>query len=180
MPQSVVDLNPVTHITADAIGEPGRRVFYIQARQGTLIVTLLCEKEQVQALAIGVEQILAQLAQKDPAKAGPFDEILALDMSLVEPIEPLFRVGQMGLGYDEENNLLVLVTQELLPEDAEPESGAIARFWFTPLQARTLARHALQVVAAGRPRCPLCGAPMGPAGEHFCPRKNGHQGESGR
>lgn len=180
MPQSVIDLNPVTHITADAIGEPGQRVFYIQARQGALIVTLLCEKEQVQALAIGIEQILAQVAHKDPNRVGPLDEVLALDMSLAEPVEPLFRIGQMGLGYDEESNLLVLVMQELLPEDADPESAAIARFWFTPLQARTLARHALEVVAAGRPRCPLCGAPMGPEGEHFCPRKNGHGGESGR
>lgn len=172
--QSVIDLNPVTRITADAIGEPGQRVFYIQARQGTNLVTLLCEKEQVQALAVGIEQMLMQLAQKNPDKVGPVDEVLALDMSLEEPLEPIFRVGQMGLGYEEEHNLLVLVAQELVPEGEEPESGSVARFWITPVQSRTLARHALEVVAAGRPRCPLCGAPMGPDGEHFCPRKNGH------
>ncbi len=174
MPRSVIDLNPVTRITADAIGEPGQRVFYFQARQGSMLVTLLCEKEQAQALAMGIEQILVQLAQKDPAKIGRPDEILAEDMALEEPIEPLFRVGQMGLGYDEEHNLLVLVAQELLPEDQDQEEASVARFWFTPLQARTLAHHATDVVSAGRPRCPLCGAPMQPDGEHFCPRKNGH------
>jgi uncharacterized repeat protein (TIGR03847 family) len=175
MTQSVIDLNPVTHVTANAIGEPGQRVFYIQGRQASLLITLLCEKEQVQALAIGIEQILMQLAQKDPQKIGPLDEVLAQDMSLEEPVEPLFRVGQMGLGYDEDSNLLVLVMQELLPEGEDPESVSIARFWLTPVQGRTLARQALQVVAAGRPQCPLCGAPMEAGVEHFCPRKNGHK-----
>ena len=30
MPRSELDLNPVQHITSDAIGQPGQRVFYIQ------------------------------------------------------------------------------------------------------------------------------------------------------
>lgn len=175
MARSVIDLNPVTRLTVGTIGEPGQRVFYLQAHQGRLVVSLVCEKEQAQALAIGIEQMLMQLAQRDPRKAGPPDEVLAQDMALEEPVEPAFRIGQMGLGYAEEDNLLVLVAQELLSEDQDPESASAVRFWFTPLQARTFARHALQVVAAGRPLCPLCNAPMEPGGEHFCPRKNGHK-----
>lgn len=175
MAQSVIDLNPVNRITAGAIGEPGQRTFYIQGVQGSLLVSLVCEKEQVQALAVGIEQLLVQLAQKDPEAIGPLDEVLAQDMSLEEPIEPLFRVGQMGLGYDEDHNLLVLVAQELLSEDQDPNTASVARFWLTPVQGRTLARHALEVVAAGRPRCQLCGAPLEADGEHFCPRKNGHK-----
>jgi len=174
MAQSAIDLNPVTRITIGAVGEPGQRTFYIQARQGSMVVTLLCEKEQAQAIAMGIEQIIMQIAQQSPDKVGPFDEVLALDMSLEEPIEPLFRVGQIGLGYDEEHNMLVLVTQELAAEDADPEETSAARFWFTPIQGRTLSHHAMQVVAAGRPTCPLCGAPIEADGEHFCPRKNGH------
>ena len=174
MAQSVIDLNPITRITVGALGEPGQRTFYIQARQGAMLVTLLCEKEQTQAIALGIEQILAQIAQLDPVRAGPLDEVLAQDMSLKEPVEPLFRIGQMGLGYDEDRNLLVLVAQELLDVDEDTELASVARFWFTPLQGRTLARHALHVAAAGRPTCPLCGAPMEADGKHFCPRKNGH------
>ena len=34
MPGLRFDLNPVTHITLGAIGEPGQRVFYLQARAG--------------------------------------------------------------------------------------------------------------------------------------------------
>ena len=174
MPGEMYDLNPVTHITADAIGEPGERTFYIQARKDRQLVTLLCEKQQVAALALGIEQLLEQIAQKDPALTGRSDEVLDIDMSLDEPLEPAFRVGQMGLGYDEDRNLLVLVAQELLPEGEDASTASNARFWGTPAQMRTLARHAAQVVAAGRPVCPLCGAPMDPEG-HFCPRRNGHQ-----
>jgi uncharacterized repeat protein (TIGR03847 family) len=176
MPGEIFDLNPITHITAGAIGEPGQRTFYIQARQGSRLVTLLCEKQQVAALALGVEQLLEQLAQKDPERVGPSDQVLEIDMSLDEPLDPAFRVGQMGLGYDEDRNLLVLVAQELLPEGEDPATASSARFWGTATQMRTLARHAAEVVAAGRPLCPLCGEPMDPENpqDHFCPRRNGH------
>jgi uncharacterized repeat protein (TIGR03847 family) len=176
MPGEIYDLNPITHITAGAIGEPGERTFYLQARQGSQLVTLVCEKQQVAALALGVEQLLEQLAQKDPEQVGPPDQVLDIDMTLDEPLDPVFRVGQMGLGYDEDRNLLVLVAQELLPEGEDPATASSARFWGTAVQMRTLARHAAQVVAAGRPLCPLCGEPMDPQNPeaHFCPRRNGH------
>jgi uncharacterized repeat protein (TIGR03847 family) len=176
MPGEIFDLNPITHITAGAVGDPGQRTFYIQARQGSRLVTLLCEKQQVAALALGVEQLLEQLTQKDPERVGPPDQILEIDMSLDEPLDPAFRVGQMGLGYDEDHNLLVLVAQELLPEGEDPATASSARFWGTAIQMRTLARHAADVVAAGRPLCPLCGEPMDPENpqDHFCPRRNGH------
>ena len=174
MPGEVYDLNPVTHITADALGEPGERTFYLQARQDQQLITLLCEKQQIAALSLGIEQLLEQIAQKDPSLVGRADQVLDIDMSLEEPLEPVFRVGQMGLGYDEDHNLLVLVAQELLPEGEDTANVSSARFWGTPAQMRTLARHAAQAVAAGRPICPLCGAPMDAEG-HFCPRRNGHQ-----
>jgi len=177
MPYQVYDLNPVTHITAGAVGEPGQRTFYIQARQGDRLVTLLCEKQQVAALSLGVEQLLEQLTQKNPESVGTPDQVLDIEMSLEEPLDPAFRVGQMGLGYDEDRSLLVLVAQEVLPEGEDPATASTARFWGTATQMRTLARHAAQVVAAGRPLCPLCGEPMDPndPDSHFCPRKNGHQ-----
>ena len=82
MPYQVFDLNPVTHITAGAVGEPGQRTFYIQARQGDRLVTLLCEKQQVAALSLGVEQLLEQLTQKNPESVGTPDQRLDIDMSL--------------------------------------------------------------------------------------------------
>jgi uncharacterized repeat protein (TIGR03847 family) len=173
MPNETFDLNPITHITAGAVGEPGNRTFYIQARQGSQLVTLLCEKQQVAALALGVDQLVEQLVEKDPELAGTLDMVLDVNMDLEEPLDPAFRVGQMGLGYDEERNLLVLVAQEVLPEGEDPSTASSARFWGTAAQMRTMAHHAQDVVASGRPTCPLCGAPIDPEG-HFCPRRNGH------
>jgi uncharacterized repeat protein (TIGR03847 family) len=171
MPPEIYDLNPVMHITADAIGPPGQRVFYLQAGQEDTLVTLVLEKEQVQALAISVEQMLEELEKRSPQSVGQIELISQYDLVLREPIEPLFRVGQMGLGYDEDNDLLIVVAQELTDED---EEMSVASFWATRGQMKALSEHSLRVVEAGRPTCPLCERPIDSDG-HFCPRRNGHQ-----
>ena len=175
MTQKVYELNPVKAITAHAVGEPGHRVFYIQARTPDEIVTLIAEKDQVVILARGVYQFLKEIDDKFPAEmedapVGP------LDLELRGPFEPNFRVATLGLGYDAENNLVVLVAEELTPEDTDSEPSAaasVARFWATRSQMRAMADRALEVAARGRPQCPLCGRPEDPDG-HFCPRRNGH------
>ncbi len=162
------DLNPVSQVSAGATGEPGHRVFYLQGRQGTLTVTLQTEKEQIASLGTGILEMLTKLGEEEQAvgETSPYDAIL------VEPVEPLFRVGQLGLGYDQERDLLVIVAYEFAEEE-NPETVNVVRFWATRGQMRTLAQHAAEVVAGGRPICVLCGKPIDPEG-HFCPRRNGH------
>jgi uncharacterized repeat protein (TIGR03847 family) len=171
MTPEMYDLNPVMHITADAIGPPGQRVFYLQAGQEDTLVTLVVEKEQVEALAISVEQMLEELENRHPQSASEMDLINQYDLVLREPIEPLFRVGQMGLGYDEEADMLIVVAQELTDDS---EEMSVARFWASRAQMKALSEHSLEVVEGGRPRCPLCDSPIDPDG-HFCPRRNGHK-----
>lgn len=161
------DLNPVTHITAGAIGTPGKRTFYLQGRQGAMIVTLIAEKVQIAALSNGIDQLLERLGT-----SSKILEVTAMQMELSQPIEPLFRIGQLGLGYDAEHNVLVLVAYEL-PEEENPAVVNVVRFWATRDQMRALARHAAGIVAAGRPLCVMCGRPIDPEG-HFCPKRNGH------
>lgn len=164
------DLEAVQRITAGAVGPPGQRVFYVQARRGNRLISLLAEKEQVRALADAVSQLLDDLAEKNPALSTS-DDILVTNMNLEEPLEPEFRIGQMGLGYDAERDMVVLVVQGVAEQsDQEP---ATARFSATRLQMRALSMHASQVVAAGRPICGNCGRPIDPSG-HFCPQRNGH------
>lgn len=164
------DLEAVQRITAGAVGPPGQRVFYVQARRGNRLISLLAEKEQVRALAEAVSQLLDDLAEKNPALSTS-DDILVTNMNLEEPLEPEFRIGQMGLGYDAERDMVVLVVQGVAEQsDQEP---ATARFSATRLQMRALSMHASQVVAAGRPICGNCGRPIDPSG-HFCPQRNGH------
>ncbi len=164
------DLNPVTHITVGTVGPPGRRVFYLQASQGTTLVTLKIEKEQAYHLAAALDRLLEELTQKYPGILE--EESVYHDTELQHPLEPEFVVGQMGLGYDEEQNLLILVAYQLPSDPEAPEDIAIARFWATPGQMRALSERAKEEVAAGRPICPLCKEPIDPEG-HFCPRGNG-------
>jgi uncharacterized repeat protein (TIGR03847 family) len=48
----------------------------------------------------------------------------------------------------------------------------VVRVQLEAAQAHAFAARAIAVVQAGRPPCPLCGAPLDPGG-HFCPRRNG-------
>ena len=82
-----------------------------------------------------------------------------------------FIVGQIGLGYDQEQDYIVLVVQEIqLEGDDEP---ATARFWATRAQIKAMSDHTMGIIDQGRPICPLCEKPINPDG-HFCPKRNGH------
>jgi len=169
-----IDVDPCDHITADAIGKPGQRVFYILAFQDERTITVLIEKAQLQSLAVGIEQFLAQIGGQNPNLEEASGDYLEEQMRINPPVDPLFRVGEIGLGYDKERDLIVLFVKELLPEDADPETAAVVRFWCSRTQARKMARWGAEIVARGRPICPQCGQPMETEG-HFCPKKNGHK-----
>jgi uncharacterized repeat protein (TIGR03847 family) len=171
MAHLVCDLNPVDRVTVDTIGPPGQRAFYFQASQGTQVVTLMLEKEQAHALAAGLQQLLDHLEVEQPEDQGQVEAILVTQMNLQHPVEPEFRIGQIGIGFDESSSYVVIIAYELASE--EGQDIGVARFWVTREQARALAQYSLEVVEAGRPTCPLCGEPEDPEG-HFCPRGNGH------
>jgi uncharacterized repeat protein (TIGR03847 family) len=173
MPRFEIDVDPCDHITADAIGAPGQRVFYLQAYQEQRTVTILIEKAQLQSLAIGIEQFLSQINQQNPTLEEAPGEFQEEQMRIHPPVDPIFRAGEIGLGYDKERDRVVVFTKELLTEEDEPESAAQIRFWATRSQMRKLARWGADVVNRGRPLCPQCGQPIEPEG-HFCPKKNGH------
>ena len=95
-------------------------------------------------------------------------------MSLLDPLTPRFRVGRLGLGYDADEDLLVIFAQELLSEEEEEtREPAVGRFWASREQMVALSKQAKEIAAAGRPICALCGNPIDPDG-HFCPPSNGH------
>jgi uncharacterized repeat protein (TIGR03847 family) len=174
MAPTEIDLHPVTHITTDAIGQPGKRVFYIQGWQDDRIVTLIIEKLQIQSLAIGLEQFLAEIQGKFPDLKEASSDYEEEKMHILPPVDPLFRVGEVGLGYEAESDLIVLVVREALPEDQDPQEASVVRFWCTRSQLRAMCRWGMEIASRGRPLCPQCGQPMDPEG-HFCPKKNGHK-----
>ncbi|MHB8511741.1 MAG: DUF3090 family protein [Actinomycetota bacterium] len=164
-----IEMDPVTTITAGAVGEPGGRTFFLQARMNQQLVTLLAEKEQIQILATTLTNLLEALPPVPDEGELVDDEKLELE----EPLLPEWHVGPMRVEIDRARDLLVLVIEEALAEDEEREAS-VARFVATRAQMRALGEHAAQVCAAGRPRCQMCGFPIEPEG-HACPATNGHR-----
>lgn len=149
-----------------AQGEPGARVFYLQWQVGDRVVSVKCEKEQVSGLADHFERQLADL----PSPAGP---VPSAPMELAEPVLAEWTVGTIGLGVDEERGIVLVVLEELVPDDAVIDDPGRARLRLTSTQLQSFVGTARELVAGGRPRCPRCGRPMNPDG-HICPRSNGH------
>jgi uncharacterized repeat protein (TIGR03847 family) len=172
------ELDPLTHLVADAVGVPGKRTFFLQAASGTDQVTLLIEKEQVATLATRLDEWLPQLAGDRPEDPDDVAAAEAGEMALREPLVPDFRVGQLQLIYDPERDRVVVAAVEL-PEGDDDEDGQEVHLVATRAQLRRLASHGAQVVSAGRPACPVCGNPMDPEG-HECPAMNGHRPLSAR
>jgi uncharacterized repeat protein (TIGR03847 family) len=158
-----IELDPADNVAVGTVGPPGQRAFYIQAHSADRTLTILVEKVQVQALS---ERAVKMLEGQEVGDAeGPAE--------LKEPVQADWRAGQLGLGFDEDRRLVVLVAQEAAEdEDVQEETLTTARVWMRPEQALGLSAKGLELVAKGRPLCPLCGLPMDAEG-HLCPRKNG-------
>ena len=157
------ELDAPDHFTAGAVGPSGERVFYLQGREDSTLVTLKCEKEQVRGLAQYIGGLLQKIAAETPASAGAPD--------LIEPLDPAWAVGSIGVGYDEDRHRIVVVASEVVEE--EGQEAAAARFQLTHAQAAAFVERAHTLMTGGRPVCPMCSQPKDPGG-HVCPRANGH------
>ena len=156
------DFGDVSRVTAGAVGPPGRRTFYLQIRKGAELVTLSLEKEQLRVLAERLEQVMTGTPEGRPPPET---------MALEEPIDPAWKVGSLTVTYDPASRRFEVAIVELVEEGEEPSTG---HFVASTSQMRDLARHSAEVVAAGRPPCPLCGGPSDHDGR-ICPRLNGHR-----
>jgi uncharacterized repeat protein (TIGR03847 family) len=156
------ELPSVDAVTVGTVGEPGQRAFYLQARAGRTLLTLKLEKLQVAGLATAMQDLLADLPPTTQATEAP---------ALEEPLEPMWAAGGIGLStFDETTRRVTVLLEERV---AEGEEGASARIGLTIEQMAALVARGEELVAGGRPSCPLCGNPMDPEG-HSCPKTNGH------
>lgn len=156
----------VDKITLGTVGSPGERTFYLQARSGEQMATLIIEKDHAISLGQTAGELLTRVGPPDPAVSWT-QETMALD----EDQEPLWRVGEIGIGYEEDRDLVLLICKELVEEE---QTGATAQFWLTREQLSALGSYGLVIAAQGRPLCPFCTLPVDPEG-HECPAVNGHR-----
>ena len=162
------DLDPVDWITAGAIGEPGQRIFYLQARRGHDLLAVVVEKGQVQWLTRHAQDLLARV----DVVVTP-DDLDANAQQLLEPVVSVWRAGSIGLGMDDEGEQFLLEVEELVA-DEEEEAGRI-RLYCTREQIVALVAYAAFIVEAGaREACRFCGRPIDPNAGHVCPAANGH------
>lgn len=152
-------------IQIEAIGQPGERRFRLLAIVNGQTYAVWMEKQQVSALGMALEQMLERLPDVGPGQPSA-PGLREFDRETRKQ----FRVGRMELGYDEEEDRLVIVAHDLNSQDEDDATFACR---MTREQAHELSAEAAAVVAAGRPRCTMCGEPMGP-GPHVCPQQNGH------
>lgn len=168
---SIVELDGVDSLGAGAIGEPGQRVFYIQADKSGTRLTVLVEKEQVALLAEEAIAFLDGIADDHPEPPGESSALHPSAAQVTEPAVPLFRARMIGLGFEPDRGLVLLELRENAEDEDEDEDGYVARIFATRAQVRAMAARGVDAVAGGRPPCPLCEFPMDPAG-HICPRWN--------
>ena len=173
-----MDVRPEV-FTADYTGRPGERTFFLQSRSETLTLTFQLEKGQVEVLGEKLKELLLMVDATDPIASGTPERNPAYALSA--PIEPEWRVGTIGLSYEDATEHLVVALEpaggpdEDIEDDEGPDVDDFAvRIMLRIDQARAFVLHALAVVAEGRPLCQLCGLPMDPDG-HKCPASNGHR-----
>ena len=172
---NVIELNPVDFVTIGTIGPKGKRTFHLQAGKDNRLVSFTIEKEQAHALSAAIAELLDDIDEQENIRTEA--DFSQLDMALREPIEPMFRISQMGLAYEPNDNKIILVAQEFVPQDpneieenvdiddlddneeqaaynlfegAEGEPQVV-RMWCSREQMRALSLHAMDTVKSGRP-----------------------------
>jgi uncharacterized repeat protein (TIGR03847 family) len=189
MTHQVYAFEPPERFVAGTVGEPGERVFYLQARGGGRVVSVGLEKVQVSLLAEKLDELLGEAHRRFGLVLPETDTVTPDNEPLDTPVDEEFKVGTLGLAYDVETATVVIeaiavgegdaeeleADEELDDADVEADTADLDRLRvrLTPAATRDFIERAKRVVAAGRPPCPLCGQPLDPKG-HLCPRHNGY------
>lgn len=190
MPRHRFIFDPPDRFVAGTVGEPGDRTFYLQARSGSRIVSVSLEKVQVAVLAERLGALLDELERRGitHTATAPAGSPAADTGPLDEPLNETFRARTLTLGWDGDDEVIVIEAREGVSDeeagdeaaeapapggdDDDEEGSDLVRIRIPVAAARSFVERAVRVVAAGRPPCPLCGQPLDPAG-HICPRRNG-------
>jgi uncharacterized repeat protein (TIGR03847 family) len=177
MPRQIFIFTTPERFVAGTVGMPGERTFFLQVRDGGTVISVALEKAQVAILAERVSELLDQVRAQEDIDV-PVSRTTNDDAPLDQPLTEEFRVGVLGLAWEEEGERVLIEAQamgeEALIEADEVDGPDLLQVRLSPAQARDFALRALAVVAAGRPPCPFCSLPLDPVG-HVCPRANGYR-----
>jgi uncharacterized repeat protein (TIGR03847 family) len=158
----------VTTLSALTVGQPGKRTFFLGiGQQGTWLRVWL-EKEQLQAMAMAIRQLLFALSQQSPSAVGANDVTIP-DGGVPSGLPSAeLEIAEMALGFDGGMATMSVSAHGTGPRKDE-QTVVDCRVSLGLL--RQLGRQADASCAAGRPRCLVCGGPIDPSG-HVCPGSN--------
>ena len=133
MSRAVHEFRDPARFVVGTVGQPGERVFFVQATESGRTITVRCEKQQAKILSDRLGDLLDEIAAKSdipvPPAGGVVDDLDPLEM----PVDPEFNVGTMSLGWDGEKGQVVV---ELLapcvsssPRSARGSSSCEATRW---------------------------------------------------
>lgn len=184
---------------AGTVGQPGERTFFLQAREGNRITSVVVEKQQVSVLAEHLDKVLDEVLRRSgPAARVPPAHSKPNDTDPLDaPITEEFRVGTMTIAWDAEINKIVIelfsniddagdgaggegddelsaAAAAALEGSDEVDADEVFVVKISASYARDFVARAQALVAAGRPPCPFCLQPLDPSG-HVCPRANGYR-----
>ena len=178
----VYEFNPVERFVAGTVGAPGERTFFIQARTGPRVVSVVVDKSQVIALGERTKIMLREIKKSDPTVIIKSDQVD--DAPLEQPIFEEFRAGVIAMAWDAQNGVIVYELREITSAEENSDEDVIfdenelsvdlLRVHVSPSQAAAFSKRCLTLANAGRVPCPFCGIPIDPNG-HLCPRSNGYR-----
>lgn len=186
MSRAVHEFRDPTRFVVGTVGQPGERVFFVQATEAGRTISVRCEKQQAQILSERMGDLLDEIAAKSDVPVPPAGDVVDDLEPLEMPVDAEFQVGTMGLGWDGEHSKIVVellamdpsaTDESVVLSDAEDAPDAL-RVFLTPQRARQFVLRSERVVSAGRAPCPLCGEPIDTTG-HLCVRLNGYLPRSG-
>ncbi len=121
MSRRIYDYGLPDRFVAGTVGQPGNRTFFLQAKRGDSVVSVVLEKVQVQVLAERMALLLAEVARRGvrvPEALAPADDDTA---PLDEPLVEAFRVGTMTLAWNGDRDEIVVEARARPESDDEDE-----------------------------------------------------------
>ena len=125
MPRRRYIFDPPERFITGTVGDPWDRTFFLQAREGGRVVSVVLEKVQVAVLAERLGELLGELERRglDSPPTPPTPPTPAISVTppaetpvaanedtgpLDEPLIEAFRAGSLTLGWDQDADLVLV------------------------------------------------------------------------
>ena len=145
------EFTQVTKFVPETFGDPGMRTFRINVDSASSTAAIWLEKEQLAELSVAMLQLAKETPDNNEGVAEPPLELEAAGLTNLD-----FKAGRLAFGHNPETNMFIIDAHD--PEDDSEEPTV--RLWLTRSMISDFAKDGLEIVASGRPICPLCEKPV--------------------